>query len=52
MKLKDIEVGMTVVDKFGNEYIVEQINGGLMPILLKCTKFVKCAIGRSEMCRI
>ena len=23
MKLKDIEVGMTVVDKFDNEYIVE-----------------------------
>lgn len=47
MKLKDIEVDMTVVDKFGNEYIVEQINGGLMPILLKCTKFVKC-IGVQE----
>lgn len=47
MKLKEIEVGMTVVDKFGNEYIVKQINGGLMPILLKCTKFVKC-IGVQE----
>lgn len=47
MKLKDIEVGMTVVDKFGNEYIVEQINGCFMPILLKCTKFVKC-IGVQE----
>ena len=23
MKLEDIEVGQTVVDKFGNEYVVE-----------------------------
>lgn len=42
MKLKDIEVGMTVVDKFDNEYIVEKVDSGLMPVLLKCTKFVKC----------
>ena len=41
MKLKEIEGGMTVVDKFDNEYIVEIVEKGLMPILLKCTKFVK-----------
>ena len=47
MKLKDIAVGMKVVDKFDNEYIVEVVNSGLMPVLLKCTKFVKC-IGVQE----
>ena len=47
MKLKEIEIGQVVVDKFGNEYIVEQVHDGLMPILVKCTKFVKC-IGVQE----
>ena len=42
MKLKDIEVGMTVIDKFDNEYEVLEITDRvLMPIKLKCTKFVK-----------
>ena len=44
MKLKEIEVGMTVVDKFDNEYIVEIVEKGLIPILLKCTKFVKSIV--------
>ena len=44
MKLKDIEVGQTVVDKFGNEYVVEIVNYDdydSMPVYLICTKFVK-----------
>ena len=41
MKLKEIEVGMAVIDKHGNEYIVQSVNKGrkLMPVVLKCTKF-------------
>ena len=47
MKLKEIEVGMAVIDKHGNEYIVESVDKDgklmkdsiLMPVLLKCTKF-------------
>ena len=44
MKLKDIKVGQTVVDKFGNEYVVENVvyDDDLMPVWLICTKFVKC----------
>ena len=42
MKLKDIKVGQVVVDKFGNEYIVNTITENkLMPIGLKCIKFIK-----------
>ena len=41
MKLEDIKVGQTVVDKFGNEYVVENVNHGWMPVYLRCTKFVK-----------
>ena len=49
MKLKEIEIGQIVVDKFGNEYVVEQVqrHADLMPVLLKCTKFVK-SIGIQE----
>lgn len=41
MKLEEIKVGMVVVDKHGNEYIVQLVNrdGKLMPVMLKCTKF-------------
>ena len=41
MKLKEIEVGMVVVDKHSNEYIVQLVNrdGKFMPVMLKCTKF-------------
>ena len=43
MKLEDIEVGQTVVDEFGNEYVVEIVNyDDWMPVYLICTKFVKC----------
>ena len=41
MKLKEIEVGMAVIDKHGNEYIVQLVNrdSKLTPVMLKCTKF-------------
>ena len=42
MKLEDIEVGQTVVDKFGNEYVVLDLDSTEMPVYLKCTKIVKC----------
>ena len=41
MKVEDIKVGQTVVDKFSNEYVVEIVDNGLMPVLLRCTKIVK-----------
>ena len=41
MKLEDIEVGQTVVDKFGNEYVVEIVDHDSMPVYLRCTKIVK-----------
>ena len=45
MKVEDIEVGQTVVDKFGNEYVVEIVdNDDSMPVYLRCTKFVECVI--------
>lgn len=40
MKLEDIEVGQTVVDKFGNEYVVEIVSFDLMSVYLRLTKFV------------
>lgn len=50
MKLEDIEVGQTVVDKFGNEYkVVDKLGNEYIitafdkpnyhPVKLKCTKF-------------
>lgn len=44
MKLEDIEVGQTVVDEFGNEYVVEivsNVSNDLMPVYLICTEIVK-----------
>ena len=41
MKVEDIKVGQTVVDKFSNEYVVEIVDNSLMPVLLRCTKIVK-----------
>lgn len=41
MKLEDVRIGMTVVDKFGNEYVVICLDDSKMPVELKCTKFVK-----------
>lgn len=42
MNLADIEVGQTVVDEFGNEFVVEIVSNGWMPVSLRCTKIVKC----------
>ena len=47
MKLKNAQGGQTVVDKLGNEYVVEIVDSGLLPLKLKCTKFVEC-IGVQE----
>ena len=46
MKLEDIEVGQTVVDKFGNEYVVGYVDydDDFMPVWLRCTKFVELAV--------
>lgn len=43
MKLKDIRIGMKVVDEYNNEYEVVDIdeNEKLMPVQLKCIKFLK-----------
>lgn len=42
MKLEDIEIGMMVVDKYGNEYEVNKLTEDKrMPVKLKCTKFVR-----------
>lgn len=43
MKLKEIEVGMAVVDKYGNEYKVVSVDkrDNFMPVELICTKFLK-----------
>lgn len=43
MKLKDIEIGMQVIDKFGNEYIVKEIDNDdiSMPVNLECIKFIE-----------
>lgn len=43
MKLKDIKVGITVVDKYSNEYIVKEVDRDdkIMPVMLECVKFVK-----------
>lgn len=45
MKLEDVRMNMTVVDKFGNEYVVNGLDNSEMPVKLKCTKFVaECVI--------
>ena len=46
MKVEDIKVGQTVVDKLGNEYVVEIVDydDDLMPVWLRCTKFVEWCV--------
>ena len=45
MKVEDIRGGQTVVDKFGNEYVVEIVDSDdSMPVWLRCTKFVEWVI--------
>ena len=42
MKVEDIKVGQTVIDKFGNEYVVEIVDcDDSTPVYLRCTKIVK-----------
>ena len=42
MKVENIRVGQPVVDKFGNEYVVEIVDcDDSMPVYLRCTKIVK-----------
>lgn len=47
MKLKDVKVGMIVVDKYDNEYIVTEVNetnpsgNGSMPVRLKSVEIVR-----------
>ena len=38
MKLEDACIGMEVVDKLGNEYVVIGLDCTKMPVKLKCTK--------------
>ena len=40
MKYKDAHINMTVMDKFGNEYVIIALTNDEMPVKLKCTKFV------------
>ena len=45
MKLEAIKVGQQVVDKFGNEYVVEIVNyDDWMPVWLRCTKVVEWVV--------
>lgn len=45
MKVEYIEAGQTVVDNFGNEYVVEIVDyDDSMPVSLRCTKFVKWVV--------
>ena len=44
MKVEDIKVGQTVVDEFGNEYVVKIVSYDWMPVYLKCTKIVKWVV--------
>lgn len=42
MRLKDIKIGMKVVDKYSNKYEVNKLTEDKrMPVKLKCTKFVR-----------
>ena len=46
MKYKDAHINMTVMDKFGNEYVIIALTNDEMPVKLKCTKFVaECIVG-------
>lgn len=46
MKLKDIEIGMIVIDEYNNQYEVIDIdeNEKLMPVELRCIKFLKSVL--------
>ena len=48
MKVKNIRFGQTVVDKFGNEYVVEVVDNSLMLVYLRCTKIVKRVVDQQR----
>ena len=48
MKLADIEVGQTVVDKLGNEYVVEFVDNSSELVYLRPTKIVKLVVDRQH----
>lgn len=41
MKLEDARIGMTVIDKFDNEYVIIALDQSRMPVRLICTKLNK-----------
>ena len=46
MKPEELSVGQALVDKYGNEYVVEEIDDSksrfnVMPVRVKCTRFLK-----------
>lgn len=46
MKPEELSVGQALVDKYGNEYVVEEIDDSksrfnVMPVRVKCTKFLR-----------
>ena len=50
MKLEDVSIGMEVVDKLGNEYIIIDLDSTEMPVKLKCTKLKnKCFVDDATM---
>ena len=49
-KLEDVSIGMEVVDKLGNEYIIIALDSTEMPVKLKCTKLKnKCFVDDKTM---
>lgn len=50
MKLEDARIGMTVVDKFGNEYDIIALDESRLPAKLRCVKINNiCRVGETAM---
>ena len=41
MKFEDARIGMEVVDRFGNEYVIIALDRSTMPVRLRCIKHNK-----------
>lgn len=41
IKLEDVSIGMEVVDKLGNEYVIIALDRSRMPVRLRCIKHNK-----------
>lgn len=46
MKPEGLSIGQALVDNYGNEYVVEEIDDSksrfnVMPVRVKCTKFLR-----------